>query len=74
MLIDIRINFYYLRKIDNNIINDFLERIKFLFKDIHLFITIAYFNFINIDFNKEALLDNKDFRLNCEILNFLKIL
>ncbi len=74
MLIDVKVSFYYLRKIDNNVVSDLLERVKLLLKDIHLFIIIAHFNFIDIDFNKEALLNNKSLRLNYETLNFFKTL
>jgi len=74
MLIDVRVNFHYLRKIDNNVVSDLFERVELLLKDIHISFTIAYLDFVKIDFNEEALLDCKDLRLNCETLDFFKTL
>ncbi len=74
MLIDVRVNFHYLRKIDNNVVSDLFERVELLLKDIHISLTIAYLDFVKIDFNEETLLDCKDLRLNCETLDFFKTL
>jgi len=74
MLIDVRVNFHYLRKIDNNVVSDLFERVELLLKDIYISLTIAYLDFVKIDFNEEALLDCKDLRLNCETLDFFKTL
>jgi len=72
ILIDIKVSFHYLEKINNNVVCDFIKCIENLFRYIFSFFIVANLDFCDVEFHKLSLLSNKIFRFNCELLRLRK--